>query len=259
MNSRGIVGFLAGLLLMTGFAVYQHRRAKLAGDAIGRLHEERAALTAKLEAAGKRVVEVERDNEQMLKLLEAARASAPRVAATPPAAPATGDRAERIAIERSFQRDLAARRAAANGERAETEKRLAGLPPTERFAELMRIARELEEKHAYTEAIRYYNEGMATKPRDLEISPETKELMDRLRAQQSPVEVSFEVPAETVAMIPGFRMVPAGTSTLHILPGDYEVIGIRPGFEDVRIPLTIRGGEKYATVTVACTVPAAAK
>ena len=44
-------------------------------------------------------------------------------------------------------------------------------------------------------------------------------------------------------------------TTVAIPPGDYEVIGRRKGFQDVRVRLQLRAGVPVPDVAVSCTVP----
>jgi hypothetical protein len=42
---------------------------------------------------------------------------------------------------------------------------------------------------------------------------------------------------------------------VKILPGDYQVIGRRRGFQDVTMTVQVRGGVPLPPVTVICTTP----
>jgi hypothetical protein len=70
------------------------------------------------------------------------------------------------------------------------------------------------------------------------------------------VSVPVEGDGETSYLIPGGGVVYRPTKDLaKILPGDYEIIGRRTGFQDVVFPLRVRNGEPPPTISVACTVP----
>ena len=118
------------------------------------------------------------------------------------------------------------------------------------------VAEQLANKAEFQAAIRRFNEAMAVKPAYLVNSDKVQQLHTMLMSQNQPVEVSFKSDGKTWVSITNFRMLGQIESTsLKILPGDYEIIGRRKGYRDVLMLLQVRNGTNPPTVTVMCSAP----
>ncbi|MES2696617.1 MAG: hypothetical protein V4773_24320 [Verrucomicrobiota bacterium] len=122
----------------------------------------------------------------------------------------------------------------------------------ERYVE---AAEQLANKADFQGAIKRFNEAMAVKPSYLVNSERVNQLHNTLMAQNKPVEVTFNSDGNTWVVISSFRQPEKFASkVIKILPGDYEVIGRRSGYNDVQMLLQVRNGTPPPVVTVACTV-----
>jgi hypothetical protein len=97
---------------------------------------------------------------------------------------------------------------------------------------------------------------MAEKPPDLPLSDGVQALQSTLRAQNVSVEVTLISDGQTFVSVLGHRP-PAkfGQAVVGILPGNYEVIGRRPGYRDVVVPLELRNGAPPPVLSIVCTQP----
>ena len=70
--------------------------------------------------------------------------------------------------------------------------------------------------------------------------------------QSKPVQVTFISDTKTYVTISGVRMLgnKFTTVTVPLLPGNYEVIGRRKGYEEVRESLRIRADDAVNPVTI---------
>ena len=76
-------------------------------------------------------------------------------------------------------------------------------------------------------------------------------------AQSQPVDVNFTSDGKTWVSISNYRMLGQFSNTsVKILPGDYEIIGRRKGFQDVLLLLQVRSGAQPPTVAVTCNLRA---
>ncbi len=106
-------------------------------------------------------------------------------------------------------------------------------------------------------AIRIFNEAMAVKPSYLANSERVNQLHALLMSQNTPVDVTFNSDGRTWVSISNFRMLGQfNTTTLKIMPGDYEVVGRRKGYQDVLLLLQVRNGSYPPVVSVTCTLRA---
>jgi hypothetical protein len=81
------------------------------------------------------------------------------------------------------------------------------------------------------------------------------QLRDLLEQQNTPVDVTFKGDGKTWISITNFRLLgQAESSTVKILPGDYEVIGRRKGYQDVLLLLQVRNGMPPPVVSVICSL-----
>lgn len=116
-------------------------------------------------------------------------------------------------------------------------------------------AEQLANKNEFQPAIRMFNNAMAVKPAYLVNSDRVQQLHALLMSQNQPVEVTFRSDGRTWVQISNFRMLGQIESTsVKILPGDYEVIGRRKGYRDVQMLLQVRNGTPPPVVTVKCEV-----
>lgn len=117
---------------------------------------------------------------------------------------------------------------------------------------------EVHVQHAeFQQAIRSFNEAMAIKPSYLALTDRVSQLREVLNAQSKPVEVTFQSDGESWVSINNYRMLgKIKATTLRMLPGDYEIISRRKGFQDVMLVLQVRNGTTPPVVRVACTLRA---
>jgi hypothetical protein len=74
-------------------------------------------------------------------------------------------------------------------------------------------------------------------------------------AQNQPVDVTFKSDGKTWVSITNFRLLgQIESSTVKILPGNYQVIGRRKGYRDSIMELRVRNGTLLPPVTVVCQV-----
>jgi tetratricopeptide (TPR) repeat protein len=117
-----------------------------------------------------------------------------------------------------------------------------------------RDAEQLASKAEFQAAIRIFNQAMSFKPAYLVNSEKVQQLHEMLMAQNKPVEVAFKSDGKTWFSITNYRLPSQfESSTIKMLPGDYEVIGRRKGYQDVHMLLQVRNGVPPPTVTVVCT------
>ena len=127
-----------------------------------------------------------------------------------------------------------------------------------KFERLLEDARALAARADFQGAINSFNEAMANKPAYYELQPDQVELKNMLERQSRPVPVSFASDGRTWVTISGLQLLGKFTATtVNILPGNYEVIGRRKGYADVREVIRVRGGEAVEPVTIIATKRAA--
>ena len=98
---------------------------------------------------------------------------------------------------------------------------------------------------------------MSLKPEYLPASERLTQLRDLLQTQNQPVEVTFKGDGKTWISITNFRLLGQAEETkVKILPGDYEVIGRRKGYQDVLLLLQVRNGAPAPVVAVSCSLRA---
>ncbi|MBI4624166.1 MAG: hypothetical protein HY736_13245 [Verrucomicrobia bacterium] len=163
---------------------------------------------------------------------------------------------ERLAQERAYQQDMATKRAAEVKARAELDGAVSKLDAQARFNTLMAAAGRYAASAEFQIGIRTYNQAMAAKPADLPVPDWVRELQATLRAQNSPVDVTLNSDGDTWVSIRNCRGPSKfQTTTMKILPGNYEVIGRRSGFRDALVMIYVRTGVPPPVVSVACTQP----
>lgn len=123
------------------------------------------------------------------------------------------------------------------------------------YDKLIEIAEERHKKAEFQPAIRTFNEAMAIKPAYLALTDRVEQLRVSLMQQSQPVDVTFRSDGNTWVSITSFRMLGRiQGETLKMLPGDYEIVGRRKGYQDVLLMLQVRNGSTPPVVTVACTL-----
>ena len=97
---------------------------------------------------------------------------------------------------------------------------------------------------------------MAVKPSYLEPSDRVQQMRSLLMSQSQPVDVTFKSDGKTYVSISAFKLLGLiETTTVKVVPGDYEIIGRRRGYKDVNMLLQVRSGTTPPLVTVACADP----
>lgn len=121
------------------------------------------------------------------------------------------------------------------------------------YERFITAARDRADRADFQGAIRSFNDAMAIKPDYLVNSDEVEQLRSLLLAQSQPVDVTFTSDGRTWVSISNYRMLGQFTATsVKILPGDYEIIGRRKGYQDVLLLLQVRNGAQPPTVAVTC-------
>jgi len=114
-------------------------------------------------------------------------------------------------------------------------------------------AEQFASKAEFQAAIKIFNQAMAIKPAYLVTSDKVQQMHTMLMTQNKPVDVNFKSDGKTWFSITNYRLPSQfETSTIKMLPGDYEVIGRRKGYQDVHMLLQVRNGVPPPTVTVVC-------
>lgn len=124
------------------------------------------------------------------------------------------------------------------------------------YERLIETAEQLANRAEFQAALKRFNEALANKPSYLEPSERVIQLRKLLQEQSKPVEVAFKSDGKTWFSITNFK-TPIQTDgiTLKIYPGDYEVIGRRKGYRDIRMILQVRAGVPLPEVAVVCDIP----
>lgn len=124
------------------------------------------------------------------------------------------------------------------------------------YDRLIEASEQLANKAEFQAAMRRFNDAMNVKPTYLEASDRVQQLHTLLVAQSQPVEVTFKGDGKTWVSIGAFRLLgQIETSTVKIVPGDYQVTGRRHGYRDVNMLLQVRNGATPPLVTVSCNEP----
>ena len=158
--------------------------------------------------------------------------------------------------QRAFQQDLAGRRAEEAKAKAKIASEVSKLGPAEKFKRLMEIAAEHASKAEFQAGVKAFNRAMETKPPEVPVTEEIKDLLRLLKTENQPVDVSFRSDGNTVVMIVGHSFLGSENRIVRLLPGNYEIVGLREGYQEVRVPLQVRAGNPNREIYIACTVPA---
>lgn len=125
------------------------------------------------------------------------------------------------------------------------------------YNKLVDIAESHSQRAEFQAAIRSFNEAMAIKPAYLPLTDRVSQLRNVLNQQSKPVDVTFQSDGNCWVSISNFRMLGKITSqTVKMLPGDYEIVSRRKGYQDVVLLLQVRNGSPPPVVSVACTLRA---
>lgn len=121
------------------------------------------------------------------------------------------------------------------------------------YEKLVEVAEERASRAEFQAAIRTFNEAMAVKPSYLANSERVNQLHQLLMSQSAPVDVTFTSDGRTWVSISNYRLLgQISSQTVKILPGDYEIVGRRKGYQDVLLLLQVRNGSPPPVVSVVC-------
>lgn len=268
-TSKIVVGLTGGVAILAGgMAVTEHRHAREAEAALvvveqhqHALQTQMAAMTARVSQAEQRAVEVEKDNGELLKAVEAVRAQqaaarAAQGAAVEKSRLATVLEADEARVhQRDYQRKLATARQEEANFRVRMEETVAPLDPVGQFEKRIEIARQHLERAEFQAGIQIFNQAMAAMPMELPVSAEVRQLQATLVAQNGTVDVTVVSDGQTWVSIANVR-TPSKfvTDTFKLVPGNYQVIGRRKGYRDVVLAVAVRKGSPLPPITVVCTV-----
>jgi hypothetical protein len=260
-----------------GFAIWRSFEARAATAALADARARREVLAGRIAAAETqareargRAAEAERDVGELLRAVAAVRgASRARVATVvrestpvtelpPGAAGASGaDDQVRLAQERKYQQELAKKRAEEAKARAAFDVALSTQDKAAKYRALIEAAERALAAAEFQFGIRLYNQAMMTKPADQAVTDQVRALQAALQAQNKPVEVVVQSDGVTWVTVRHAR-APAqfATATIKLLPGNYEVVGRRPGYREVVVLIAVRCDLPPPAVRIGCTEPA---
>ena len=125
------------------------------------------------------------------------------------------------------------------------------------FNKLVEVAEQRAQHAEFQIAIRSFNEAMAVKPAYLPLTDRVDQLRALLLAQSQPVAVTFNSDGDSWVSISNFRMLgKIKSETVKMLPGDYEIVARRKGYQDVLLMLQVRNGTTPPPVNAVCTLRA---
>lgn len=125
------------------------------------------------------------------------------------------------------------------------------------YNKLVDIAESHAQRAEFQLAIRSFNEAMAIKPAYLALTDRVSQLRNVLNLQSKPVDVVFRSDGNCWVSISNYRMLgKISTTTVKMLPGDYEIVSRRKGYQDVMLMLQVRNGSTPPVVNAICTLRA---
>ncbi|WP_069960999.1 tetratricopeptide repeat protein [Lacunisphaera limnophila] len=125
------------------------------------------------------------------------------------------------------------------------------------YNKLVDVAESHAQRAEFQSSIRSFNEAMAIKPAYLALTDRVSQLRAVLNLQSKPVDVTFRSDGNCWVSISNFRMLgKISSQTVKMLPGDYEIVSRRKGYQDVLLLLQVRNGSTPPIVSVACTLRA---
>ncbi|MGH8019598.1 MAG: hypothetical protein ACREIA_15220 [Opitutaceae bacterium] len=120
-----------------------------------------------------------------------------------------------------------------------------------KFERLVEDARSLAQRANFQGAISTFNNALANKPSYLPLTPDQVELHSMLDQQSRPVPVPLVSDNRTYVTIQGLKLLGRFEQTsVPMYPGDYEIVGRRRGYQDVREVVRVRGGESIQPITI---------
>ena len=125
------------------------------------------------------------------------------------------------------------------------------------YNKLVDVAEEHVQKAEFQRAIRAFNDAMTVKPAYLALTDRVDQLRQILKVQSQSVEVTFQSDGNSWVSISNYKMLgKISSTTVKMLPGDYEIVSRRKGYQDVMIMLQVRNGSPPPVVNVACSLRA---
>ncbi len=174
-----------------------------------------------------------------------------RASSAQAAPPAAADEAQ--TYERAYQQDVARRKADEGKTQAAFEAELAGLDSVAQFHKLLEVVERQVNSAEFQTGIRTFNRAMKSKPEKVFLSEDMQKLQERLMAQSGSVAVVLKSDRLTYVTITNVRKpLKFDANTVSLPPGNYQVIGQRPGYKDVVLPLEVRKGQPPPELTVVC-------
>lgn len=158
--------------------------------------------------------------------------------------------------ERAYQQALAFRRQDEAKYRAYVEQQAFQIHPERGLDILLTAAEEQTAKGEFQMALRLLEGAARAVPSGQSLPARAVRLQGALALQKEPADVELQSDGQTfVSIVGALGPVRFASRTAKILPGNYEVVGRRPGYADVVVPLEVRGGRPVPTVAVVCTTP----
>jgi len=122
-----------------------------------------------------------------------------------------------------------------------------------RFEKLLELAADQAARAEFQPSIRSFNEAISIKPDYIQLTESQNTLKNLLSAQSKPVEIYYQSDGKTWVTISNYKLLGKFKGeSVKILPGDYEIVGRRKGYEDVILLLQVRAGTPPPTVIVVC-------
>jgi hypothetical protein len=288
MTAAKVIKVVAIVVVVAALSISVHRslEARSAATELASARQERrtmenqiSSVENKLRTAERFANEAEQDRRDLLKALNSIRAEQATAARPPPPPPIASlsgpepyktpageilppEQQIKLAQERAYAQAVARRRKEEATQQANFEELLRPLrdDPAAKYNRRIETAGFYAVQAEFQTAINVYNQAMAEKPPDLPLSDAVKTLQATLQAQNARVDVTLVSDGQTFVSVLGQRAgqrAPEkfGQAVVGILPGNYEVIGRRPGYRDVVVPLEVRNGAPPPVLSVVCTQP----
>ena len=122
-----------------------------------------------------------------------------------------------------------------------------------RFNKLLELAADQANRAEFQSSIRSFNEAISIKPDYIQLTESQITLKNLLSSQSKPIEIDFQSDGRTWVTISNYKLLGKfKAESVKILPGDYEIVGRRKGYEDVMLLLPVRAGSPPPTVIAVC-------
>lgn len=122
-----------------------------------------------------------------------------------------------------------------------------------RYEKLLELAADQAARAEYQASIRSFNESISIKPDYIQLTADQLTLKNVLSDQSKPIGINFQSDGKTWVTISNYKLLGKfKEESVKILPGDYEIVGRRKGYEDVILLLQVRNGSPPPTVVVVC-------